>query len=249
MRIRFYGDCKALMKKRFGLSGRGFLVRMKMLQAKQFLIRGGNTIRIIIIGAVAAGTSATAKAKRNNEEAEIIIYEKDRHISYSACGMPYYLAGEVEKAEALYPRDPRFFREKYNVDIRISHEVLSIDPSAKSLKVKNLETGEEFTDSYDILIYAAGARAFLPIPGKDLSHVFTLRSIRDMHRIEDHLRETRTRSCAIIGSGFIGSGFIGIEMAESFQRRGLKVSLIELLEEVTPAFDADMGVYIRDFGH
>jgi NADPH-dependent 2,4-dienoyl-CoA reductase/sulfur reductase-like enzyme len=99
-------------------------------------------MRIVIIGAVAAGTSAAAKARRNSEEAEIVIYEKDSFISYSGCGMPYYIGGEVESAEELTPRDPDFFKSKYNVDIFTRHEVLSIDPEQKTIEIKNITTNE-----------------------------------------------------------------------------------------------------------
>ena len=119
-------------------------------------------MKLIVIGAVAAGTSAAAKARRNSENAQITIYEKDRFISYSGCGMPYYLGGEVEKAEELTPRDPAFFQSKYNVEIRTQHEVLSIDPVKKTVLVKNLVSGESFTDAYDTLILALGARAVTP---------------------------------------------------------------------------------------
>lgn len=103
-------------------------------------------MKIIIIGAVAAGTSAAAKARRNNENAEIIIYDKDNYISYSGCGMPYYIGGEVENADKLTPRNPEFFKSKYNVDIKLLHEVLVIDPDKKSVKVKDLTSGKEFID-------------------------------------------------------------------------------------------------------
>ena len=116
-------------------------------------------MKMIVIGAVAAGTSAAAKARRNTEDAEITIYEKDSYISYSGCGMPYFLGGEVEKAGELTPRDLAFFREKYNVEIKTQHEVLSIDPMKKAVLVKNLATGAAFSDSYDTLIFATGARA------------------------------------------------------------------------------------------
>ena len=106
-------------------------------------------MRLVIIGAVAAGTSAAAKARRNSEELEIAVYEKDTYISYSGCGMPYYIGGEVESADALTPRDPYFFKSKYNVDILTGHEVLSINPKEKKLEVKNLFTEEVFFDSYD----------------------------------------------------------------------------------------------------
>ncbi len=116
-------------------------------------------MRIIIIGAVAAGTSAAAKARRNSEDSEIVIYEKDNFISYSGCGMPYYIGGEIENADALTPRDPAFFKSKYNVDIHTLHEVIAIHPDEKKISVRNLLTEEVFSDYYDRLVLATGARA------------------------------------------------------------------------------------------
>ena len=136
-------------------------------------------MRIVIIGAVAAGTSAAAKARRNNETAEIVIYEKDNYISYSGCGMPYYLGDEVVDLQKLTPRNPDFFKTKYNVDVLIRHEVMSISPTEKKITVKNLESGAVIVDYYDKLVIATGASATVPpILGADREHVFILRSIK-----------------------------------------------------------------------
>ena len=198
-------------------------------------------MRIVIIGAVAAGTSAAAKARRNDESAEIIIYEKDRFISYSGCGMPYYLGGEVDSADKLTPRDPTFFAKKYQVDIRIRHEVLAVHPESKSVDVRNLETGETFTDIYDRLVLATGASAVIPpIGGMDKDHVFTLRNIVDMNRIKAFLDERTPKTAAIIGTGFIG-----LEVCESLTRLGIQVTLIERLPQVTPGLDPDVAAYVR----
>ena len=199
-------------------------------------------MKLIVIGAVAAGTSTAAKARRNSEQAEITIYERDSYISYSGCGMPYFLGGEVERAEELTPRDPAFFRSKYNVEIKIGREVLAIDPAAKSVLVKNLATGEIFADGYDKLILALGARAATPpIPGRDKAHVFTLRNINDMLRIKTFLDERKPTTAAIIGTGFIG-----LEMCESFMRRGISVTLLEKLPQVTPGLDDDMAIHVEE---
>ena len=198
-------------------------------------------MRIIVIGAVAAGTSAAAKARRNDENAQIVVYEKDRHISYSGCGMPYYISGEVEEAEELYPRDAGYFKKKYNVDIRTRHEVMAIHPKDKTLRVKNLNTGEEFTDHYDRLVIATGAYAVTPpIAGKDQPHVFTLRTVGDMLQIHDFIEAHKPKTAAIIGSGFIG-----LEMCESLRGLGLEVTLIEKLPQVIPALDPDMAVHVQ----
>lgn len=199
-------------------------------------------MRIIIIGAVAAGTSAAAKARRNNEDAQITVYERDRFISYSGCGMPYFLGGELERAEELTPRDPEFFRSKYNVEIKTEHEVLAVSPGTKSLSVKNLRTGEFFSDVYDKLIFATGARATTPpIPGREQAHVFTLRNINDMLRIRAFLDERKPKTAAIIGTGFIG-----LEMCENLTHLGVKVTLLEKLPQVTPGLDPDMAVHVEE---
>jgi len=199
-------------------------------------------MRIVIIGAVAAGTSAAAKARRNSEDAEIVIYEKDNFISYSGCGMPYYIGGAVESASELTPRDPAFFKSKYNVDILTLHEVLALSPDAKSVTVKNLTTGEVFTDHYDKLVIATGARATVPpIKGADGPHVFTLRNINDMNRIKAFIDANHPRAAAIIGTGFIG-----LEVCENLKRLGMDVTLLEKMPQVMPGLDADMAVYVEE---
>ena len=199
-------------------------------------------MRLAIIGAVAAGTSAAAKARRNSEDAEIVIYEKDSFISYSGCGMPYYIGGEVESADDLTPRDPAFFKSKYNIDIYTRHEVLSVSPNQKALTVKNLLTGEVFTDKYDKLVIATGAHAVLPpIKGVDGANVFTLRNINDMNRIKAFIDQARPKSAAIIGTGFIG-----LEVCDNLKRLGLNITLIEKLPQVTPGLDRDMAVYVKE---
>ena len=199
-------------------------------------------MKIIVIGAVAAGTSAAAKARRNSEDAQITLYEKDRFISYSGCGMPYFLGKEVATVEDLTPRDPAFFRSKYNIEIKIRHEVLSIDPEKKTVMVKSLATGEVFSDSYDTLILATGARAVTPpIPGREGAHVFTLRNINDMLAIQSFLEKKKPETAAIIGTGFIG-----LEMCESLVRLGVSVTLLEKLPQVTPGLDPDMAVHVEE---
>lgn len=199
-------------------------------------------MRIIIIGAVAAGTSAAAKARRNNEAAEIVIYEKDNYISYSGCGMPYYIGGEVENAKDLTPRDPAFFKSKYNVDIKILHEVIEIRPEDKTVIVKDLSTGDLITDYYHGLIVATGARAVVPqIKGVDLEQVFTLRNINDMNRIKSFINKNNPKTAVIVGTGFIG-----LEVCENLHHLNIQVTLLEKLPQVTPGLDPDMAVYVEE---
>jgi NADPH-dependent 2,4-dienoyl-CoA reductase/sulfur reductase-like enzyme/rhodanese-related sulfurtransferase len=199
-------------------------------------------MRIIIIGAVAAGTSVAAKARRNSESAEIIVYEKDVDISYSGCGMPYAIGNQVEDTE-LTPRDPHYFKQKYNIDIHIQHEVLSIDPQSKTLLVKNLMTNKTFTDYYDQLVISTGATSFVPpIQGRDLPHVFTLRTIQDMHRIKAHINTHEVNTVAIIGSGFIG-----LELVENLHVLGKTIHIIEKLPQLSPTLDEDVSWYVEDY--
>ncbi len=200
-------------------------------------------MRIVIIGAVAAGTSAAAKARRNSENAEIIIYEKDNFISYSGCGMPYYIGGEIEHSGELTPRNPHFFKEKYNVDIHTLHEALSIKPDLNCITVKDLVSGEVFTEHYDKLVIATGASAIIPpIKGIDKKHVFTLRNINDMNKIKAFLHENNPKTAVIIGTGFIG-----LEVCENLKKLDIDVTLIERLPQVTPGLDEDMAIHVQDY--
>ena len=199
-------------------------------------------MRLVIIGAVAAGTSAAAKARRNSEQAEIVIYEKDSYISYSGCGMPYFIGGEVESIEDLTPRNPEFFKGKYNVDIFTLHEVLSINPEQKTLEIIDNTTGIIFTDTYDKLVIATGASSIIPpIKGADNRNVFTLRNINDMNKIKGFIDFNNPKTAVIIGTGFIG-----LEVCENLKKLGIEVTLIERLAQVTPGLDSDMAVYVKD---
>ncbi|MDF2872495.1 MAG: NAD(FAD)-dependent dehydrogenase [Anaerocolumna sp.] len=199
-------------------------------------------MRIVIIGAVAAGTSAAAKARRNNEAADIVIYEKDHYISYSGCSMPYYIGGVIGDLSELTPRDPAFFKNRYNVDIFALHEVLSIHPEEMKVTIKDLATNEIFIDYYDQLVLSTGAIPVIPdIKGIDLEHVFVLRNIYDMIKIKSFAEQYHPHSIVIAGSGFIG-----LEMCENFKKLGFTITLIEKQSQVTPGFDSDMAVYLEE---
>lgn len=200
-------------------------------------------MRILIIGGVAAGTSAAAKARRNNEDAEIILYEKDQDISYSGCGMPYYIGGHLSSVSDLTPRDPAFFKKKYNIDIYTRHEVLSIDATQQQLTVKNLATGECFNSAYDVLVIATGASPVIPpIAGIDQPHVFCLRNVQHVRNIKTFLDQEAPKSALILGSGFIG-----LEMCEAFSTLGIQTTIVEKQPHVTPALDSDMAVYVESY--
>ena len=199
-------------------------------------------MRILVIGAVAAGTSAAAKARRNDDKAEIVIYEKDRDISYSGCGLPYYIGGEIKDISELTPRDSVFFKKKYSIDVLTGHEVLSISSDTKELTVKNLNTGEVFKDRYDKLVVATGASPFIPnVKGIDSDNVFFLRNVQSAINIRRFMEERKPQHAVIAGTGFIG-----FEMLENLMADGIKVTIVEMQSKITPNLDEDMAAFLED---
>lgn len=190
---------------------------------------------ILVVGGVAGGASAAARARRVNEHARIVIFERDPFVSFANCGLPYYIGGEITDRAALLIATPALFRDRFRIDARIRHEVLSIDRAAKQVTVKNLETGEVYQEGYDKLVLSPGASPLVPpIPGADAAGVFTLRNIEDMDRICEALPAARR---AVI----VGAGYIGLEAAEQFVHKGLAVSIVELKEQVMPFLDRELA--------
>lgn len=201
-------------------------------------------MRIVIIGSVAAGTSVAAKARRNTEEAEIVVYDQGKDISYSVCGIPYQIGGEVESIDELTPRNAEWFKKRYNVSIFTEHKVTSINHTEKTLEVTNLTTGESKTDSYDQLVLATGASPFTPAPfnQKEYDNVFQVRNIQDNREIASYLSLNQPKKAVVVGSGFIG-----LEMTEQLVHKGLDVTLIELQDQVMPPMDADMAFRVEEY--
>lgn len=198
-------------------------------------------MKVVIIGAVAAGTSAATEIRRNNKDADIIIYEKDKYISYAGCAMPFYISNEVGEFSSVVPRDAQFFKEKNNVIIKTEHEVLSVDPETKTLRVKNLLTDNEFVDSYDKLIISTGAYSVKPdLKGSDRDNVFILRNIKDMNDIKNYVEAHKPKSAVIVGTGFVG-----LEMCESFKFLGMDVSIIAR-SKVAKGIDDELASFIED---
>lgn len=199
-------------------------------------------MKLVIIGAVAAGTSAAAEARRGLKDAEIKVFEADSDISYVGCGLPYYIGNRVTKRSTLVPRDAAFFKEKHNIEIFTRHLVTELDPDKKQITVENLETGESFSESYDKLVLATGASSFVPpLPGIDKENVFALRSAGDADKIRDFILSRRPRNAVIVGTGFIG-----LEVAENLLMRGIHTTLVELAPQVMPALDSDMADLVRE---
>jgi len=200
-------------------------------------------MKIVIIGSVAAGTSVAAKARRNDEKASITIYEKDQDISYSGCGLPYYIGEEYIGRDNLTPRNDKWFEKRFNMTLKTGHEVVSIHREEKKLVVKNLATGEEFEDSYDKLVIATGATPSVPpVKGIDGDNVFTLRNVRSADKIVEYIAENTPKKAVIVGAGYIG-----LELLENLENVGIKTTVIEREDRAMSKMDRDMSVYLEDY--
>lgn len=193
--------------------------------------------KILIIGGVAGGATTAARLRRNDEHAEIIMFERGPYISFANCGLPYHIGGSIEDRDQLLLQTPEDFHARFRVDVRIKSDVLSIDKEAKKIKVKNLESGETYEESYDTLVLSPGSTPLKPpIKGIDSKRIFVLWNMEDMDKIIDHIKENNIQSAAVIGGGFIG-----IEMAENLHDLNLNVSLVEMADQVMTPLDFDMA--------
>ena len=162
-------------------------------------------MKIVIIGGVAGGMSAAARLRRLDEKADIIVVEKSGYVSFANCGLPYYIGGVIEEKESLILETPLTLREKFNLDIRVKSEAVSIDTGKKEIKIKNVETNNEYTESYDKLLIATGAKPFVPyIEGLEEAGYLTLRNIEDMEKISNSVNSDICKKAVIVGGGFIG---------------------------------------------
>jgi NADPH-dependent 2,4-dienoyl-CoA reductase/sulfur reductase-like enzyme len=196
----------------------------------------GKKQRVVVIGAVAAGTTAAAKAKRTNPDLKVILLERDSHISYGACGLPYFIGGMIPSADALIARTPAEFRQR-GVDVRTQHRVLEIDASNNSLRVADLEAAKEYSLPYDYLVVATGAVPFRPpLPGLDLPGVFALRTLADGLALHNALNNRPPKSVVIVGGGYVG-----LEMAEAFRALNLPVTIVEIASQLMVNLDEEMS--------
>jgi len=192
--------------------------------------------KIVIVGGVAGGASAAARARRLSEDAEIVVFERGSYISFANCGMPYHIGGTIEDRDRLLVQTPEKMWSRYRVDVRLHTEVQSIDREAREVVAENLESGERTTERYDRLILSPGAEPVRPpIPGAEAERVFTLRNLDDMDDIKGVVDAGDPRRAAVIGAGYIG-----LEMTEALRERGIDVTLVELLDQVFGAADPEM---------
>lgn len=200
-------------------------------------------MKIVIIGSVAAGTSVAAKARRNTEEAEIVVYEQDKDISYSVCGIPYYIGGEVASLDTLIPRNAVWFQKRYNVDIQTEHRVLKIYPEQRKLDILNLKTGKVMNDTYDELVLATGAKPVIPSAFNkfyEMTNLFQVRNIQDAAKISLFMKEKQPKKALIVGAGFIG-----LEMAEQLKQQNIEVTIVQRSNQILKHLDKDMAFRVQ----
>ena len=194
--------------------------------------------KIVIIGGVAAGTKAAAKSRRLKPDAEINIYTEDTHVSYSACGLPFFIEGNFNDPQMLMARTPEEF-EQSNIHIHLLSRVTKILPDKKQIVILDLQNNQEFNVDYDKLVIATGARPFIPtIKNVQLKNVFTLRTIEDGINIKEKVLSSKHAT-------IVGGGYIGIELLEAFVKQGLKVTMIEFAPKIMPIFDDAISDLIK----
>ncbi|MEA4894969.1 MAG: FAD-dependent oxidoreductase [Oscillospiraceae bacterium] len=198
--------------------------------------------KILIIGGVAGGASCAARLRRLDEKSEIIMFERGEYISYANCGLPYHVGNVIKSRDALLLQTPAAMQAKFNIDVRVKNEVVSIDRANKNVTVKRADTNETYTESYDTLVISTGSSPLRPpIPGIDSPRIQTLWTVPDTDRIRSFIQVNGAKSAAVIGGGFIG-----LEMAENLRELGLEVSIIEMLDQVMAPLDYEMAQLLHE---
>lgn len=198
--------------------------------------------RLIIVGGVAGGASAAARARRLSEDASIIVFERGPHVSFANCGLPYFIGGEITSRDALLLQTPQSLKARFNLDVRVQTEVIAIDRARRCVRARDLETNREIEEFYDALVLATGAAPVRPaIPGLDRPGHFAVRNVPDVEAIDAWLKEDPTRTQAVV----VGGGYIGLEMAEQLKHRSLTVTLVEALPQVLAPLDPEMAAWVH----
>ena len=198
-------------------------------------------MKVVIIGGVAGGATAAARIRRLDEQAEIIVFERSGYISYANCGLPYYIGDTITEPKALTLQTPESFFSRFQITMKVRHEVTAIHAERNVVSVKNLETGAEFEERYDKLLLSPGAKPSLPpVPGTDIDRLFTLRTVEDTFRIKNYINKKNPRSVILAGGGFIS-----LELAENLRHLGMEVTIIQRPKQLMNPFDVDMASFIH----
>ncbi|MBW6458809.1 MAG: FAD-dependent oxidoreductase, partial [FCB group bacterium] len=198
--------------------------------------------KILIIGGVAGGASAAARIRRLDEKATIIMFERGNNISFANCGLPYYIGDVIKERENLLLQTPESMGRRFNLDVRVQHEVKSIDRGNKTVTVHDIAKNKDYTESYDVLVIATGSSPVRPksIPGIDAPNIFTLWNIPDTDAVKSYMDIHQPQRAVVVGSGFIG-----IEMAENLRELGLEVTLVDIADQIMPPIDFEMAQYLH----
>src|ERR1019366_4452291 len=201
--------------------------------------RSGRTaaaVKVVVVGGVAGGMSFAARARRLAEDAQIVVLERDAYVSYANCGLPYHLGDEIPDRSALLLHTPESLAASLALDVRVRHEVISVDTAGHVVSVRELGSGRGYDEHYDALVLSTGATPVVPpIPGTGLPQVRVLRSVPDVDALQALLAGGAERAVVI------GAGFIGVEVAEALRHRGLDVAIVELASQVLPVLDPEMA--------
>ena len=198
-------------------------------------------MKYIVIGGVAGGATVAARLRRMDEQAEIILLERGAYVSYANCGLPYYIGGEISERDHLFVQTVKGFQDRFAIDIRVRQEAVEILRDQKAVRIKNLETGAEYTESYDKLVLSPGAAPIRPnLEGINLPNIFTLRNVPDTDAIKNYITANRPRRAVVVGGGFIG-----LEMAENLHRQGLEVHVVEMGRQVMAPIDYSMASIVH----
>ncbi|HPX06913.1 MAG TPA: FAD-dependent oxidoreductase, partial [Tenuifilaceae bacterium] len=173
--------------------------------------------KYIIVGGVAGGATVAARLRRIDEQSQIVMLERGKNISYANCGLPYYVGGVIKERDNLLVQTPQSFSARFNVEVRVENEAVSINRAAKEITIRRVNTGEEYTESYDKLILAPGAEPIRPsLPGINNPKIFTVRNVRDTDVVKAFIDNTKPKRALVVGAGFIG-----LEMAENLYHRDI----------------------------
>lgn len=198
-------------------------------------------MKYIVIGGVAGGATVAARLRRMDEQAEIILLERGAYVSYANCGLPYYIGGEISERDHLFVQTVKGFQDRFAIDIRVRQEAVEILREQKAVRIKNLETGVEYTENYDKLVLSPGAAPIRPnLEGINLPNIFTLRNVPDTDAIKNYITANCPRRAVVVGGGFIG-----LEMAENLHRQGLEVHVVEMGRQVMAPIDYSMASIVH----
>lgn len=197
-------------------------------------------MKVVIVGGVAGGATTATRLRRLDENAEIILFERGEHISFANCGLPYYVGDVIKNEEDLLVQTPEKFKERFNIDVRISQEVIKIDKENKKVEVKKNDTGETYFETYDKLVLSPGAEPINPFKDVKSDRIFTIRNVNDAEKVKAFIKSNNPKSAVIVGGGYIG-----VEMAENLSEYNMEVSIVEKSPHLISIIDNDIAHFVH----